>query len=236
MPPKRKFESGCEKRKKKKRSEALIQSQRGALEKFVIKDSQISTDNQNNDNMNLHENDDDIDCNVSLDDENVNCDVIPENSNDVPLENVNDVPNTDDVPSTGDVPIDDEPNTDDVHVENSNRDIYDPRYWDGLEEGMICVLASNGPKRDLTIEKGPNDRFYRHFSSIHYNRILSNGEKWDRDWLVYSKELDKVFCFCCKVFRKGHGVGELARGVIMIGSILAKDLKSMKLVWNTLKI
>ncbi|KAL6561541.1 hypothetical protein OROMI_017142 [Orobanche minor] len=95
---------------------------------------------------------------------------------------------------------------------------------------MICVLACNGPKRDVTIEKGPNDRSNRHFSSIHYNRILSNGEKIDRDWLVYSKELDKIFYFCCKLFKKGHVVGELARGVLMIGIILALDLESMKVV------
>ena len=77
---------------------------------------------------------------------------------------------------------------------------------------MICDLALKGPKRDLTIEKDPNDQFNRHFSSIHYTRVLPNREKSDRDWLVYSKELDKVFCFCCKVFRKGHGVGDLAKG------------------------
>ncbi|XP_039033213.1 zinc finger MYM-type protein 5-like [Hibiscus syriacus] len=82
-------------------------------------------------------------------------------------------------------------------------DIYDPRKWDSLESKLIDILAVNGPKRDLSIVKGPKDKFSRRFSSTFYTRYLSNGETCDREWLVYSKELDKVFCFCCKIFKKG---------------------------------
>jgi hypothetical protein len=71
-------------------------------------------------------------------------------------------------------------------------------------------LVQKGPKRDLSIQKGRKDRLSRRFSAALYTRILSNGEKCDREWLVYSKELDKVFCFCCKLLRKGHLKSQLA--------------------------
>lgn len=42
----RKYDSGYQKRKKKKRIEELIQSQKGSLDKFVIKESQTSVENE----------------------------------------------------------------------------------------------------------------------------------------------------------------------------------------------
>nr|TKW38747.1 hypothetical protein SEVIR_1G136300v2 [Setaria viridis] len=91
-------------------------------------------------------------------------------------------------------------------------DIFDPRYWDSLDHKQIDILAQKGPRRDLSITKGPKDRYFRRFSALFYTRILSNGEHCDRDWLVYSKELDRVFCFGCKLFTKGHRKGQLANG------------------------
>ena len=67
-----------------------------------------------------------------------------------------------------------------------------------------------GPKRDSSIQHGKKDKLSRRFSAVSYTRVLSNGEKCDREWLVYSKDLDKVFCFCCKLLRKGLVRGQLA--------------------------
>ncbi|XP_040364313.1 zinc finger MYM-type protein 1-like [Rosa chinensis] len=46
--------------------------------------------------------------------------------------------------------------------------------------------------------------------SITSENYRPNGEKQERKWLVYSVSLDKVFCFCCKLFAKKHLVGQLA--------------------------
>ncbi|TVU16839.1 hypothetical protein EJB05_36994, partial [Eragrostis curvula] len=45
-PKVRKYDSGCEKRKKKRRLELSAQKQRGALDRFVVKDGPIATENQ----------------------------------------------------------------------------------------------------------------------------------------------------------------------------------------------
>lgn len=212
MPP-RKYESGSQKRNKKRKLEVLINSQKGSLDKFVINEpkvplvepvddvpienNNVDVDDINNVNVDLvsdmpiAENVDDVD-NIFDDVPSVNCNV-----DDVPIENDNNAENIDDMPSDND-------NVD--HRETSYvPNIYDPRVWDGLDSKMIDLLVKNGPKRDNSIVKGPKDKSSRRFTANLYTRVLSNGEKCDRDWLVYSKELDRVYCFCCKIFKKRDG-------------------------------
>jgi hypothetical protein len=196
LPPKtRRFDSGCEKRKKKKRRDELTQSQKGALNKFIIREPQIPIENQNVDvgileNMVSTENmEEDVNVNATEND-NLEAQNTEENVN------VND-------------------NLDAENVDNSNDngenlDIFDPTIWDSLESKMIDLLATKGPKRDLSIVNGPKDKTSRCFTANLYTRVLSNGEKCNRDWLVYSKELGRVFCFCCKIFKIGIGRGQLA--------------------------
>ena len=62
-------------------------------------------------------------------------------------------------------------------INNSfQHDIFDPRTWDALAPKTIDILLQKGPKRDLSIEHGPRDKFPRRFSALSYTRVISNGK------------------------------------------------------------
>ena len=184
----RKHESGAQKSKRKERRDDLTKSQKGAMDRFIIKESQVSSNNQSVDPSTLaldiiayndpRDGQTETESNVEVEEDHIDV-----NLNTSPVADVDD---------------------------SFQPDIFDPRYWDSLDPKQIDILAQKGPRRDLSIKKGPKDRYSRRFSALFYTRFLSNGEHCDRDWLVYSKELDRVFCFGCKLFTKGHRKGQLA--------------------------
>ncbi|KAL1220612.1 hypothetical protein V5N11_003319 [Cardamine amara subsp. amara] len=81
-------------------------------------------------------------------------------------------------------------------------DITDPGNWENIDMRMRDLLVEKGHTIRLPTDyQFRNDTIRRHFSHAFYTRVMDNKEKQDRRWLVYSKSLDKAFCFCCKLFR-----------------------------------
>ncbi|XP_035571966.1 zinc finger MYM-type protein 5-like isoform X3 [Canis lupus baileyi] len=90
------------------------------------------------------------------------------------------------------------------------------------EDSIISVVLSTDPgkwprilntkQRDILVENDPpqvrnfnfpKDNTGRKFSETYYTRILPNGDKTTRSWLLYSTSKDSVFCLYCKLFGEG---------------------------------
>jgi hypothetical protein len=189
-----------------------VQSQKGALDRFVLKEPQVNFENQTPyANVDDGRGDSAVEVEVHIaehdegDDGNSGDEIDDANTNDEGNDQPDDEGNDANIGVEGnDATAHDDTNS------SSHLDIFDPRYWDGLDPKTIDILLQKGPKRDLSIKHGPRGKNTRRFSALAYNRELPNGEICDREWLVYSKELDKIFCFCCKLLRKGHVRGLLA--------------------------
>ncbi|KAL6130498.1 hypothetical protein ACLB2K_068877 [Fragaria x ananassa] len=104
--------------------------------------------------------------------------------------------------------------------------INDPRNWDNLNAKWRDLLVKNGLVRDMLIGKSLKDGLKRRFSSEFYSKYLPNREMHHRDWLVYSKDLDKVFCFCCKLFKNKPLPSQLAHDELRDWGHLAFSLKT----------
>uniref|UniRef100_K7DKG0 Zinc finger, MYM-type 5 n=1 Tax=Pan troglodytes TaxID=9598 RepID=K7DKG0_PANTR len=91
-----------------------------------------------------------------------------------------------------------------------------------FEDSIVPVVLSADPgtwprilnikQRDTLVENVPpqvrnfnfpKDNTGRKFSETYYTRILPNGEKTTRSWLLYSTSKDSVFCLYCKLFGEG---------------------------------
>ncbi|XP_022023455.1 zinc finger MYM-type protein 5-like [Helianthus annuus] len=173
-----KHESGHSKRQKKQKREAEIESLKGSLLTFVKPinaEESIHVDVDENVNV-------DVDETVNLD-EPLNVDVDETVNLDEPLNvDVNEPLNVDDF----------------VHVYGPSN-IFDPSQWTTINTNLRDFLVEKGPIK-IDSHDFPKDEHSRSFSPSLYMQKMANGEKYERKWLIYSIELDKVFCFCCKLF------------------------------------
>lgn len=81
-------------------------------------------------------------------------------------------------------------------------DIIDPATWSAVKitQQMKYEIIYHGPSREKNINYPLHliDNSERKFSNEYYSKKLSNGEIVK--WLIYSVSIDKVFCFCGKLF------------------------------------
>ncbi|XP_042446590.1 zinc finger MYM-type protein 1-like [Zingiber officinale] len=103
----------------------------------------------------------------------------------------------------------------------------DPGNWDKMQN-IRDFLVERGPRKDDDI-LFPLDNTGRHFNPSHYKRQLPNGEKSDRRWLVYSISMDKIFCFCCKLFKT-------QRTTMKLGHLVDEGYKDWKNISRCLSL
>jgi hypothetical protein len=175
----RKYASGREKRRKRKLENEFIQSQKGTMDKYVRSNTTTSR-NPYELALAIITQDQASEDNVDINGDNGN---------------VSDNENTFNSSSTESASIDEQ------NIFTS--DIFDPKNWDTLDDKARDLLVEKGPIREENLVF-PLDGNKRHFPYSHYIRKMKNGELCDRKWLVYSKHIDKVFCFCCKLFNSSN--------------------------------
>jgi hypothetical protein len=190
----KKYPSGCQKRNNKKRIDKLIESQKGAMNKFVLRNDT----NHNSEQLYI-----------------TNGEEQPDETENILEEN--------------DANLDANQNTESEHPGNideqaSSFDIYDPRTWNVLDNKSRDILIEKGPRREYNLEFRVNADGI-HFSYAYYLRKLSNGELSDWKWLVYSKHVNKVYYFCCKLFRSENCKSLLASDGLKDWKHLSEKLK-----------
>ena len=114
----------------------------------------------------------------------------------------------------------------------------DPGTWPRiLSIKQRDTLVENDPPQVRNFNL-PKDSTGRKFSETYYTRILANGEKTTRSWLLYSTSKDSVFCLYCKLF--GEGKNQLknengCRDWQHLSHILSKHEESEMHVNNSVK-
>ncbi|XP_065664745.1 zinc finger MYM-type protein 5-like [Hydra vulgaris] len=78
----------------------------------------------------------------------------------------------------------------------------DPPSWPKINDSLRCSLVEHGAKQDKreVYPTASTSSENRHFSSSWFEKNLPNGEKVNRQWLLYSASKNSLFCFPCILF------------------------------------
>lgn len=217
----RSHSSGYQKRLKKEKVEAFMQKQRGSFDKFIntrelpsTESSEMSASKRNEEFV--HSND------KNEKSENSDMDYTTEEVSTNENTNIN----------LGNIHKLTRPEMAETHntllVNTSFCALDDPGCWPlEITHNIRMDIIALGPKRDIHQEFPTNNESPpRKFTSYHFYRIMSNGERVDREWLVYSKKKDCVFCFCCKLFLKKNCTSGLAVDGINDWKNISNSLKT----------
>ncbi|XP_058526977.1 zinc finger MYM-type protein 5 [Ochotona princeps] len=105
-----------------------------------------------------------------------------------------------------------------TNLDRIQEQLQEERLEDSVTAGLLCADPGTWPRvlsvkqRDTLVENDPpqvrnfnfpKDNTGRRFSENYYTRILPNGERTTRSWLLYSTSKDSVFCLHCKLFGEG---------------------------------
>lgn len=66
-----------------------------------------------------------------------------------------------------------------------------------MSENLRMRIIQTGP---IQIDMNFPSTNGRSFSTSYYSKILINNETVKREWLIYSKNLNSIHCFCCLLF------------------------------------
>ncbi|XP_035843097.1 zinc finger MYM-type protein 1-like [Helianthus annuus] len=205
----RSFESGHSKRLKKRKQEALIESKKGALIKFCTPTTSQPTNDSDTPTNNKPTNDSDTPTN------NEPINNIDTPTNNEPINNIdtptnNEPTNDSDTPTNNEPTNDEKPTNDEFTTDEIPINFVDPSQWNNISIDLRDILVEKGPIKIHDYDF-PQDENSRSFITSHYMRTLPNGEMLERKWLIYSIDLDRAFCFYCKLFNVNRCTSSLAK-------------------------
>ncbi|KAF8114948.1 hypothetical protein N665_0031s0038 [Sinapis alba] len=179
--------SGAKNRKRKARQDEVIKSQANDMLKYVTRTKSSKTDETSK----TEEDKEDEEFVFEEDDEKSEEETARD---DADCMNV-------DKEQFGNENIESQEKANDIRSFREDVDMDDLGNWKKIEQRMRDYLVERGPPTRPPVDYPfPRDGIERCFTYSCYTRRMSNGEKQDRRWLVYSKSKDKLFCFCCKLF------------------------------------